>query len=204
MPCKTSAIKMKKIKIYSQTQLPTVHGSFECIVFHDNKKNEHIAMVKGDVKNSSNVLCRIHSECLTGEVLSSLKCDCKHQLDLALQEIQKKGKGILLYLRQEGRGIGLGNKIKAYSLQEKGYDTVDANLMLGFPEDGRQYDLAISILQLMNVQSVELMTNNPQKINALKNSGIQVLQKKHQIKSLPNEAKIYLKAKRDRMGHLVS
>ncbi len=192
----------KKLKIYSQTQLPTTYGLFDCIVFRDEQNIEHLAMVKGNTKSVQNLLCRIHSECLTGEVFGSLKCDCKFQLNAALDNIEKRGEGILLYLRQEGRGIGLGNKIKAYSLQEKGVDTVDANLILGFPEDAREYDIAAEMLLILEITSIELMTNNPNKISAIQKAGIKVKHEPHQIKYLSDAAESYLNVKRDRMGHL--
>lgn len=194
---------LSKLKIYSQTQLPTTYGLFNCIIFRDNQNLEHIAMIKGKVNAVQNILCRIHSECLTGEVLASLKCDCKYQLDTALDNIQKRGEGILLYLRQEGRGIGLGNKIKAYSLQEKGADTVDANLILGFPEDAREYDIAAEMLLTLGVASIELMTNNPNKISAIERAGIKVEHVPIQIKFLSDAAEAYLNVKRDRMGHML-
>lgn len=193
---------LSKLKMYSQTQLPTTYGLFNCIVFRDEQNLEHLAMVKGNLDAAENMLCRIHSECLTGEALGSLKCDCKHQLDSALDNIQKRGEGILLYLRQEGRGIGLGNKIKAYSLQEKGTDTVEANLILGFPEDAREYDIAAEMLLTLGVTSIELMTNNPNKISAMEKAGIRVKHKAHQIRFLSDAASAYVNVKRDRMGHL--
>jgi GTP cyclohydrolase II len=195
---------ISKLKKYSQTQLPTTHGLFDCIVFRDEQNLEHVAMIKGNIDVEQSILCRIHSECLTGEVLGSLKCDCKNQLDFALDKIQKRGEGVLLYLRQEGRGIGLGNKIKAYALQEKGADTVDANLILGFSEDAREYDIAADMLLMLGITSIELMTNNPKKISAIEGAGIKVKHEPLQIKSLPDQAEAYLNVKRDRMGHLIN
>lgn len=192
---------MSQIKIYSKATLPTPYGNFQCVVFRTSTGIEHVALVKGDIENKPHVLCRVHSECITSEVFNSLKCDCKLQLDLALEEIAKKGVGLLLYLRQEGRGIGLGNKIKAYALQEKGYDTVDANLKLGFEEDAREYHQAAEMLNLLGAKSIELMTNNPVKISALNKAGIELIIKPHNAKKIPDEALNYLETKRKRMGH---
>ncbi|MDA0712603.1 MAG: GTP cyclohydrolase II [bacterium] len=193
---------MSEVKIYSEATLPTLYGSFKCVVFKTSAGIEHVALVKGDIKNKSHILCRVHSECITSEVFNSLKCDCKLQLDLALEEIANKHEGLLLYLRQEGRGIGLGNKIKAYALQEKGFDTVDANLKLGFEEDAREYHQAAEMLNLLGVKSIELMTNNPVKISALKDAGIEIKIKPHKVKKIHDEALNYLETKRQRMGHL--
>lgn len=196
------ALQLNGIR-YAETILPTVWGDFRCLVYHLQDGFEHVALVMGDVANQSGVLCRIQSECLTGEVFSSLKCDCKHQLDMALKAIAQDGLGLVLYLRQEGRGIGLGNKIKAYNLQENGVDTVDANRMLGFPDDGRDFSCAIRILRDLHVASVRLMTNNPGKIDALVNAGIHVVERVPHVAQVPHLAKDYLKVKGQRMGHFI-
>lgn len=191
-----------KIERYAETLLPTQFGEFQCIIYRDNNGKEHVAMVAGDISDQRAVLCRIHSECLTSEVLGSMKCDCKSQLDLALEKIQDKGEGIVIYMRDEGRGIGLGNKIRAYALQEQGVDTVDANRMLGLPDDTRNYTVAAQILQDLQVNSVCLMTNNPLKVNGLKNGGMDVVQRIEHITDAPQHALSYLETKRARMGHL--
>lgn len=181
--------------------LPSEYGSFKAYGFLDRKTGkEHIAITKGDIKKGG-VLTRIHSECLTGDVLGSRRCDCGSQLHKALRNIEENGEGVLLYLRQEGRGIGLFNKLKAYELQEHGYDTVDANLKLGFPEDMRDYKIASEMLDRLGVKSVKLMTNNPDKINQLEEYGIKVESRcPIEIKSNDTDRK-YLEIKALRMGH---
>lgn len=181
--------------------LPSEYGNFKAYGFLDRKTGkEHIALTKGDIKKEG-VLTRIHSECLTGDVLGSRRCDCGSQLHKALENIEKNGEGVLLYLRQEGRGIGLFNKLKAYELQENGYDTVDANLELGFPEDMRDYKIASEMLERLGVKSVNLMTNNPDKINQLEKYGINVASRcPIEIKSNDTDRK-YLEIKATRMGH---
>ena len=181
--------------------LPSEYGNFKAYGFLDRKTGkEHIALTKGDIKKEG-VLTRIHSECLTGDVLGSRRCDCGSQLHKALENIEKNGEGVLLYLRQEGRGIGLFNKLKAYELQENGYDTVDANLELGFPEDMRDYKIASEMLERLGVKSVNLMTNNPDKINQLEKYGINVAKRcPIEIKSNDTDRK-YLEIKATRMGH---
>ncbi len=159
-------------------------------------------MVKGDLKEGEDVLCRIHSECLTSEVFGSQKCDCKHQLDSALDEVQRSGRGVVLYLRQEGRGIGLGNKIKAYALQEEGLDTVDANQALGLPIDARNYEIAAEMLQHLGIRSVRLLTNNPLKIKALADIGIAAKRQQLEIGQIPAQAAEYVRVKQKRLGHI--
>lgn len=190
--------------VYSETNLPTQYGNFKVFVFHNNMDDkEHLAIVKGDISDGENVLVRMHSECLTSEVLGSLKCDCREQLQQALQYISQKGRGIVLYLRQEGRGIGLGNKIRAYALQEQGYDTVQANHILGFPDDLRQYDIAAAILKELGVNSVKLLTNNPNKIKGLEQFGIEV-NERIPLQITPNQYnRFYLMTKSQKSGHLI-
>ena len=190
------------VKVECSAKLPTDSGTFELVGF-DNQLDgkEHIAIVKGDVAGKENVLVRIHSECFTGDILGSYRCDCGSQLKKAMRTIEDKGEGIVLYLRQEGRGIGLINKIKAYKLQDSGLDTVDANLALGFGEDERDYAVAAQMLKALGVKSVVLMTNNPAKIEGLESYGMKVV-KRAEIEIKPNEVnEKYLRTKFERMGH---
>jgi GTP cyclohydrolase II len=190
---------------YSESQLPTERGLFRIVVFRDKRNGkEHVAMVKGEVAGQEGVPVRLHSECLTSEVFGSLRCDCRAQLDRALDFIAQQGRGVLVYLRQEGRGIGLGNKIRAYALQqEHGLDTVEANLRLGFADDLRRYDVAAHILQSLGVLSVDLITNNPLKIAGLVDEGVPV-RRRIPSRTQSNPLNVgYLKTKRDRSGHLI-
>lgn len=181
--------------------LPTDHGKFKAISFYDKIENkEHLALIKGKV-DGENILTRIHSECLTGDVFSSNRCDCGNQLHKAMEMIDENGSGIILYLRQEGRGIGLFNKIKAYHLQEEGYDTVDANIKLGFAPDLRNYKIACLMLKELGVKSIDLMTNNPDKIKQVEKYNIKV-NKRVPIEIHSNHVdRVYLKTKAIRMGH---
>lgn len=186
---------------YAKTTLPTVHGEFDVRIFRAEDK-EHIAISIGSLAGAEALPVRIHSECLTSEVLGSLKCDCKAQLDSALAYIQRQGRGVVLYLRQEGRGIGLGNKIRAYQLQEQGVDTVDANRMLGFGDDLRRYDVAAAMLTLLEIESVELITNNPLKVDGLRQAGFTVNDRIPIVAGVNTINQHYLETKRVRMGHL--
>jgi len=195
---------MGPVQRYAEADVPTAYGLFEIVVFRDPTGLEHLAIVKGDVRGQRGVHVRVHSECLTGEVLHSLKCDCREQLDQALAHIGARERGVVVYLRQEGRGIGLGNKIRAYALQQKGVDTVDANRMLGFSDDLRTYDAATEILAELGVASVVLLTNNPAKVDALRAGGV-VIDERLPVHVAPNEHnRDYLLTKRARMGHLLS
>ncbi len=196
--------KKRSVEIYSEAPLPTARGLFRAIVFRDKRSGaEHLAMVMGDISGEG-VPVRVHSECLTSEVLGSLKCDCRAQLDRALDYIGELGRGVLIYLRQEGRGIGLGNKIRAYALQAQGHDTYEANRLLGFPDDLRQYDIAAEMLHLLGVKSVDLITNNPLKIGGLVEAGMPV-RRRIQLPSPANPHNIgYLRTKRERTGHLIA
>ena len=188
-----------------QTRIPTQHGEFTLHYFSNNLDNkEHIALVKGDVAGQENVPVRIHSECFTGDVLGSRRCDCGEQLDMALDFINQHGFGILIYLRQEGRGIGLLKKLQAYNLQDQGLDTVDANLSLGHLADERQYDIAGLILQSLKVSSIALITNNPQKIDELTHLGICVKQRIAIEPTINSDNLDYLKTKAERMHHMLS
>lgn len=184
-----------------EAQLPTQHGNFRVVAYtEDGTDKDHLAIIAGDVRGKHGVLVRMHSECLTGDVLGSKRCDCGAQLDLALERIAEEG-GVVLYLRQEGRGIGLANKIRAYRLQDEGRDTVDANTELGFPADARCYTVAAQMLNDLGVQCVRLMTNNPAKVEALQRKGIEVaVREPHEIPPL-DENRAYLATKRDRMRH---
>jgi GTP cyclohydrolase II len=195
----------ERVYIYAEAPLPTHRGLFRTVVFRERGTGaEHVAMVLGEVAAAGVVPARVHSECLTSEVLGSLKCDCRAQLDRALDLIAERGRGVLLYLRQEGRGIGLGNKVRAYALQADGHDTYEANRLLGFPDDLRQYDVAADMLRLLGVRSVELITNNPLKIEGLVAAGIHV-RGRIQLPSPANPHNVeYLRAKRERTGHLIS
>jgi GTP cyclohydrolase II len=198
---------------YSEARLPTPHGEFRVVVYRTGRsavlgssalgtaEEEHIAMVLGEVAGTS-VLTRVHSSCFTGEVLGSMRCDCRAQLDAALARIGQEGHGVLVYLVQEGRGIGLGNKVRAYQLQDEGHDTVDANLALGFDADHRSYDLAAGILRDLGVTSVRLMTNNPGKIAGLEAAGVVVdAQESHWVDASEHSA-AYLAVKKAKLGHL--
>ena len=209
MTTKTQLLPTRKpshvLERYSESDLPTARGLFRVVVFRDKRDGrEHVAMVKGDVNGLEGVPVRLHSECLTSEIFGSLRCDCRAQLDRALDFIEQQGKGVLLYLRQEGRGIGLGNKIRAYALQqEEGLDTVEANLKLGFADDLRRYDVAAEMLRSLGVESVDLITNNPLKIAGLVDEGIPV-RRRIPSRTLTNPLNVdYLKTKRDRSGHLI-
>lgn len=188
---------------YAEAYVPTDYGRMLVIVYHEpGTPHEHCAIIHGDVRGREHVLLRVHSECFTGEVLHSLKCDCREQLDYALRAITREEAGIVIYLRQEGRGIGLGNKIRAYALQEEqGADTVDANRMLGFEDDLRRYHVATAILAQLDIESVRLMTNNPLKVEALRAEGVTVERVAVNIE-LGEHNEQYLHTKRNRMGHL--
>ena len=190
------------IERYAEASVPTEYGRVRVVVYHEEgSPHEHCAIVVGELSDQERVLARVHSECFTGEVLHSLKCDCRQQLDYALKAIVKEGRGVVMYLRQEGRGIGLGNKIRAYALQEQGADTVDANRLLGFDDDLRQYHAANAILRDLGVRSVRLLTNNPEKVQALRDEGLTVERVPVHIKA-GSDNEHYLATKRTRMGHL--
>lgn len=190
----------------AQALLPTKFGKFRITGYKDTVTNaEHAALVYGDLSSEKSVLCRIHSECLTGDCFSSLKCDCGEQLELAMKEIADSGCGILIYLRQEGRGIGLLNKIRAYALQDEGFDTVDANTKLGFPEDSREYYAAAHILKDLGVKKIRLMTNNPLKVSGIESYGTVTVTERVPVQVKPCMQNIfYLQTKNKRMGHLLT
>lgn len=190
---------------YAESDLPTAFGTFHIIVYRIPEPGaphkEHVALVHGAVRGASDVLVRVHSECFTGETLGSLRCDCRAQLDLAMERIVSEGAGVIVYLRQEGRGIGLGNKIRAYALQDQGVDTVEANLALGFDADARSYEVAAAVLADLGVASVRVMTNNPSKLAGLEAAGVSVEQVSHWAEA-SEHSEGYLKIKRIKMGHI--
>jgi len=192
-----------KVERYAQSPLPTRRGTFDCHVFRDADGAEHVAMVFGQVADREAVPVRVHSECLTSEVLGSLKCDCAEQLERALDAIVAAGHGVLVYLRQEGRGIGLGNKIRAYALQAQGADTFEANRQLGLPDDLRSYDVAADILRALGVRSVDLFTNNPLKVSGLERAGMPVHSRRPSLATTTPHNAGYLRAKRELAGHLI-
>ena len=188
----------------SEAKLPTIHGDFHIRIFQEASTGfDHVALTLGDMKGPDPVFVRVHSECLTGDVLGSLRCDCGPQLDSALKAIVKRGWGCLLYLRQEGRGIGLHAKIQAYHLQDKGADTLDANLMLGLPADGRDYSIAASMLSALNISHVNLLSNNPNKREQLERHGITVAELIPLVVGVSEQNRFYLETKIERMGHKI-
>ena len=186
------------------TKLMTKYGEFNINGYVDNEGREHLALYMGDISNGEPVLCRVHSECLTGDALGSAKCDCGQQYDEAMKRIAKEGRGALLYMRQEGRGIGLINKLKAYELQRQGMDTVEANLALGFPEDMRKYDKAAEILRDLGINKIKLMTNNPDKIHKLQELGVEITERVPIIVHHSHSADFYMHTKQEKMGHLLN
>lgn len=192
------------VKTEVEIQLPTEFGDFTMIGFTNQVDGkEHIALVKGDIVENDPILTRVHSECLTGDVFGSCRCDCGPQLHAALAQINEAGKGILLYMRQEGRGIGLINKLKAYRLQEEGFDTVEANLQLGFEADMRDYGIAAQMLRQLDVNEVRLITNNPRKLGGLAKYGLEVVERVSNHITPKKENTFYLQTKKEKLGHLI-
>ena len=196
---------VEKTDVPADARLPTIHGEFRIRVFHDEETGfDHVALTLGDMNGPDSVLVRLHSECLTGDAFSSERCDCGPQLDAALKTIQEHGWGCLLYLRQEGRGIGLHAKIQAYNLQDQGVDTLDANLMLGHPVDARDYRIAADMLRAVGITDVCLLTNNPDKVSSLQDLRIIVSERMPLIVGVGDDNRSYLETKARRMGHEIS
>ena len=195
-------LAINKITFSEVAKLPTSHGHFQVRVVKESSGTEHVIIYKGAIENADILDVRVHSECLTGEVFESLRCDCDQQLDWALDHIETLGIGMVIYLRQEGRGIGLFNKIRAYALQDSGLDTVEANKELGFPSDLRTYEVAAEILHTLGIGTINLITNNPRKVDALKQHGIDI-ERRIPILIEPNDHnRGYLKVKGDKMKHM--
>lgn len=189
----------------AQAKLPTEFGIYDIIVFEElSNGKEHVVMKMGDLGDGEKVLSRIHSECLTGDILHSLKCDCGFQLEAALQKIGEEGRGVLIYHREEGRGIGLTNKIRAYALQDQGLDTVEANEALGFPADMRRFDVCADIYELLGVKSISLLTNNPRKVETMKSHGVNVVERIPLFVGKNKYNERYLRIKRSKLDHMLT
>jgi GTP cyclohydrolase II len=192
------------VRVEAVADLPTRFGDFRIVAFWNNRDaKEHVAIVKGDVLDAENVPTRLHSECLTGDAIGSLRCDCRDQLEAALESVGSLDRGLLLYLRQEGRGIGLINKVKAYALQDEGLDTVEANIALGFRDDERDYAIAAHMIMSLTVGSIELMTNNPRKVQQLTEYGVNVTRRLPHVLPPNDHNRFYLETKRARSGHYI-
>jgi 3,4-dihydroxy 2-butanone 4-phosphate synthase/GTP cyclohydrolase II len=194
----------KLVHRIAEASLPTKYGEFKAIAYKsDVDTKEHIALVMGDVVNTKPVLVRVHSECLTGDVFGSLRCDCGEQIGMAMQAIAKEGRGVILYMRQEGRGIGFHNKIRAYALQDKGLDTVEANISLGFAPDLRDYGIGAQILTDLGIREISLLTNNPKKVISLEGHGLKVIQTVPIVVAPNPHNRRYLETKKNKLGHII-
>ncbi len=198
---------MSEVCVQLQTcaRVPTQYGDFLLCLYTNNQDDkEHLALVRGEVEGEQDVLIRMHSECFTGDVLGSQRCDCGEQLDFAMRSIAKEERGAILYLRQEGRGIGLLDKLRAYNLQDEGFDTVDANILLGHPPDSRDYRIAAAIIRELGIKSAHLLTNNPEKVDGLRSEGIVITARTALPAMVTEENLSYLETKQQRMNHLIS
>ena len=203
LACLAIEVKLLSIKFVAEAELPTRWGQFTIYGFEDSENGkEHVALVLGELDRPGPLLCRIHSECLTGDSLFSLRCDCGPQLQAAMESVAQEGRGLILYLRQEGRGIGLLNKIKAYALQDSGADTVEANVQLGFEPDSREYQICKPMLDYFSVKQVRLMTNNPHKVEALESMGIDVTEIVPIRTGSNPHNESYLSVKVNKLGHI--
>lgn len=195
----------KFVECSAVTTMPTKYGEFKAYGYVNQLNGEHhVALVKGDISDGTDILCRVHSECLTGDVFGSLRCDCGEQFAAAMRQIEEEGRGIFLYMRQEGRGIGLINKLRAYELQEQGMDTLDANLALGFEGDEREYYIGAQILKDLGVKTMRLLTNNPDKIYQLSDFGMEITERVPIQMSATMYDIAYLRTKQKRMGHILN
>jgi GTP cyclohydrolase II len=194
----------RSVKLIARATLPTRHGQFTIYGFKGRRPlDEAIALVRGKLNGKTAPLVRVHSQCLTGDVLASLRCDCRAQLELSLRKIGEAGAGILLYLPQEGRGIGLMNKLRAYELQDRGMDTVEANETLGFAADARDYDFSAQILKKLGATRIRLLSNNPEKVRQLEQSGVRVVQRVACQPRVSRTSRAYLRTKKSKMGHIL-